>query len=136
MEKKVVFSGIFLFLIVGIGSSLIKSVNFPIGPKYFVSFFENKNSIKQYLKDLPKTGSILTSYGVHGVRGMNVQQKSGLDYVLPSQNLSKYYFNKKLKTIGCYEKANLNVNWKCCADDVDVHRRRCAAMSATHKELN
>lgn len=111
IATKIIFSGIVLFCIVGLGSIFIKIVNIPIGPKYFVSFHKDENSLKKYLKLLPKTGSILTSYGVHGVRGMNIQQKSGLDYILPSQNLTKYVFKDKLKSVGCYDEFKKNIDW-------------------------
>ena len=99
---------IFIFTLVAIGSIAVRFVDNNIGPQYFAFISKNENflsEIKQLsLNNKDESLAVLASYNVHGVKGMNVQQLTSLQYILPTESLPKYYYNKELKSIGCYEK--------------------------------
>ena len=96
-----------LFISLGIGSVLVRFVDNHIGPQYFAfynknyKFIENIQKLKNESKNYPL--AILGSYMVHGVKGMNLQQFSGLQYLLPYSNLPKYVYKDELRSVGCYE---------------------------------
>ena len=113
-------TAVILFIMIDIGSFTLRMYDFGIGPKYFASIHDHKNIIINEMKNLPKKGGVLVNYGVHGVRGMNVQQISGVEYILPFRSLPKYFFKGNLLSVGCYEKAS-NINW----NNVRNKMKRC-----------
>lgn len=108
-----------LFVLITLGALILRIYDFGIGPKYFVNNIEKSSSLESYLHNLPKKRGILVSYGVHGFRGMNVQQFSGMEYVLPMQSLPKYMYQNKIKSIGCYESSSIK-NWGNIRDAIKL----------------